>query len=465
MQIPIINGIYTNEAPDFRIAYPRNMMPVAKQQGISAGYLRPADGIVQVAVGPGVNRGGISWNGVHYRVMGTRLVNISDSGTITDFGEILGVDHVTFDYSFDYLSISANGSLYLFDGVILQQVTDPDLRTVVDHIWVDGYFMTTDGEFLVVTELNNPFSVLPTKYGSSEADPDPVKAIIKLRNEPYVLNRHTIEAFSDIGGTGFPFQRIDGAQIQRGAVGTQACCLFFDSIAFVGGGRNEAIGVYLAANGSSIPISTDEINRILETYDEDTLSQIVVEPRVDKSFRLLMIHLPDQTLVYDDNASRAIETPVWFVLSSGISESKYRARDLVRAYNRWWVGDTETGAIGYLTDSISTHWGNTVGWEFSTAIIYNEGTGAIFHELELVALTGRTPPGVNPTIYTQYSVDGETWSVPKYINAGMRGDRLKRLVWLGQGAMEQWRIQRFAGTSEAQFSVARLEARIEPLAV
>jgi hypothetical protein len=32
------------------------------------------------------------------------------------------------------------------------------------------------------------------KYGSSEVDPDPVKALLKVRNEVYALNRHTIEA-------------------------------------------------------------------------------------------------------------------------------------------------------------------------------------------------------------------------------------------------------------------------------
>ena len=46
MQIPILNGIYTDNDSDFRTSYPRNMIPVPKAQGMSAGYLRPADGIV-----------------------------------------------------------------------------------------------------------------------------------------------------------------------------------------------------------------------------------------------------------------------------------------------------------------------------------------------------------------------------------------------------------------------------------
>lgn len=466
MQIPVLNGIYTDEAPDFRTSYPRNLVPVPKQQGISNGYLRPADGIVFAANGPGNDRGAINWKGVHYRVMGERLVSILSDGTVIEIGTIPGSGQVAFDYSFDYLSIAANGSLYLYDGATtVQQVADPDLRTVVDQLWVDGYFMTTDGEYLIVTELNDPFSVLPTKYGSSEADPDPIVALVKLRNEPYVLNRYTIEVFDNVGGSGFPFQRIDGAQIQRGAVGTNACCVFLESVAFVGGGRNEPVAVWLAASGSSAKISSREIDQILSSYTDQVLSQVFVEARVDKGHQFLYIHLPDQTIVYDAAASQSLGEQVWFTLSSGLSQSVYRARHLVWCHNKWWVGDIAIGQIGNLTESTSEHWGEVIGWEFGTMIAYNEGRGAIFHELELVCLSGRSELGADPRVATQYSLDGETWSVPKYVKAGKQGERNRRLVWLNQGNMRHWRVQRFIGTSDAQLAVARLEARIEPLGV
>ena len=75
-------------------------------------------------------------------------------------------------------------------------------------------------------------------------------------------------------------------------------------------------------------------------------------------------------------------------------------------------------------------------------------------------------PVVDPIIWTQYSLDGETWSMElnTRIKAGTQGERLKRIVWLQQGSMRNWRIQRFRGTSDAQLSIARLEARLEPLA-
>ena len=73
MQIPIASGIYTDTSPAIRTSYPVNMVPVPVESGISEGFLRPADGIVQNGTGPVIDRGAIVWNGVCYRVMGTKL--------------------------------------------------------------------------------------------------------------------------------------------------------------------------------------------------------------------------------------------------------------------------------------------------------------------------------------------------------------------------------------------------------
>ena len=89
--------------------------------------------------------------------------------------------------------------------------------------------------------------------------------------------------------------------------------------------------------------------------------------------------------------------------------------------------------------------------------------GAIFHQLELVSLPGRVALGANPVVWTSYSIDGETWSQEKACSAGVQGDRTKRITWLKQGFMRNWRIQKFRGTSDAHISVARLEAQLEPL--
>lgn len=469
MQIPILNGIYTDANGDFRTSYPRNLIPVPKKQGISQGYLRPADGISEFGTGPGVDRGGINWNGVCYRVMGSKLISIYSNGEITICGEVGYADSpVTFDYSFDRLAVCSNNNFFYWNGITLTKVTDADLGSVIDFIWIDGYFMTTNGTSLVVTELNDPLSVNPLKYGSAEADPDKIVALFKLRNEAYAVGRYTIEVFDNIGGSLFPFQRVPGAQIMRGAIGTYAVSSFYlngyNGVAFLGGARNEPPAIWFAINGSSNQISTREIETILRNYTEDQLSKVFLESRIDKNHVFLYVHLFDQTLVYDAGASAAAGEPVWFVLTSSIvGLGTYRARNLVWCYDKWISGDPTSTKLGYFVSDISHHYGVPNGWEFGTLIIYNEAEGVIFHELELIALTGNIDVDKKPTVWTSYSKDGVTWSNERPRTAGVRGKRDTRLNWLQQGNMKNWRIQKFRGTSDAHISIAKLEARLEAL--
>lgn len=464
MQIPILSGMATDEAGDFRTALSRNMIPVPKDNAISKGYFRPADGIAEFGTGPGPDRGGINWNGVLYRVMGNSLVSVDSLGAVTVLGTVGGGEQVRLDYSFDVLGIAAGGVLYYWDGATLTSVTDPDIGNVIDVLWVDGYWMTTDGTSLIVTDLNDRYSVNPLKYGSSEVDPDPIKAELKLNDEVYALNRYTVEVFSNIGGNFFPFQRNAGAQFERGSIGTHCCAVFLDQIAFLGGGRNEAPAIWIGINNNTNKISTREIDTLLLDYSEAELAASVMEARVFKSHQLLYLHLPDKTLVYDGAGSQVVQEPVWFELDSGLLDtSMYRARNIVWVYDQWIVGDPTSSSIGKLDDTISTHYGQVIGWEFSTPIIYNGSNGAIFHQLELVALPGRVALGADPVVWTSYSLDGETFSQERPCPAGKQGDRTRRITWLRQGHMRNWRIQKFRGNSDAHLSFARLEAQLEPM--
>ena len=465
MQIPIINGIYSDNAPDFRTSYPRNMVPVPKSTGIAAGYLRPAEGALTDGTGPGVSRGGINWNGVLYRVMGTSLVRIAADGTATTIGTIAGTTPVSMVYSFDYLAIAGGGRLYLYDGTALQRVVDGDLGTVLDVIWIDGYFMTTDGTSIVVTQLTDPFAVDPLKYGSSESDPDPVKALLKLRNEVYALNRYTIEVFNNVGGSVFPFQRINGAIIERGVIGTHSCAVYNQAIAFLGSAREESPAIWLGTYGGMLKISTREIDQVLESFTDAQLEAVEFETRSFRGHSHLWVRLPDRTMVYDHAASQELGSLVWHELSGAVDgHSAYPVRDAIWCYGQWNVAHTSTTTFGKLTDAISTLWGGAIGWDFNTQIVYNDGGGAIFHELELVSLTGNVAFGSIPVIWMQYSLDGNTLSAERSINAGGFGERNRRLTWRGCGKMRDRRVQRFRGTSDAHIAVVRLEARLEALA-
>jgi hypothetical protein len=463
-QIPIMNGVFADAVADFRTSYPRNMIPVPKATGIANGYLRPADGIELFATGPGTDRGGFNWDGVMHRVMGTKLCRVSSAGAVTVLGDVGPGGTVTIDNGFGYLSIWSGGRLYYWDGATLTQVTDPDLGTVIDGRWIAGYNLSTDGTSLIVTELADKTQVNPLKYGSAESDPDPILAVDELRNEAYALGRFTIEVFENVGGDGFPFRRIEGAQVPRGVIGTHAYSQFAQTFAFIGSARNEAPAVYIMGAGTADKISTREIDQILLRYTEAQLALAVVETKVDKGHNWLMLHLPDTCWVYDLSASLEVKEPVWFELNSAITGlATYRARGLVWCYERWVSGDPTTSNLGAFTDARGDHYGAIIGWDFGTLMVYADGREAIVHELELVALPGRVAFGSDPVVWTSYSDDGETWSQERPTAAGRQGQRAKRIAWRRLGRVRHYRVQRFRGTSDCHVSFARLEAQFEGL--
>ncbi len=463
MQLQLLSGIATDNGPDVRVALPVNRVPVPGSNGVSNGYLRPAEGIVQVVVGPGDGRGLFVWDGVLYAVMGTSFISIAGDGTIVTLGTVAAGGPVSWTFDFTRLAFSAGGKLYFWDKSTLREVTDPDLGVSLSVVWIQGYFFSTDGEFIVASDLLDPASIGPFSYASSETSPDAVVSLLRVRNELWALNRYTCEVFTNTAQPNFPFSVILGAQVQKGCVGANACCVFLEQVAFVGSAQNEATGIYLANNGRAQKISTIEVDRLLADLNDDKQSRIILETRNDGGLAHLYVRLPDRTLVFDAAATAAFERPVWFALTSGnVGFSAYRGAFFQWFENRWWCCDPTAGSmrVGYLDQTISTQWGDAARWEVSTPILFNEGRGVIVNELSLTALTGRVALGSAPVISTSHSLDGVSWSQDITKSAGVIGDRQHRIRWLRLGKFDQMVMQRFRGSSDAHISLLRLDADV-----
>jgi hypothetical protein len=467
VQISILSGVYSQRGPDFERSYPVNLVPNVEETGISQGYLRSAPGIDNFSTGRGKDGGGTYWpkTGLIYRISGTKLISVSSDGTMAILGTVGGSGQGSLAYSFDNLLVARNNNLYLYnptDG--FRQVTDVDLGEVIDVVWMDGYDITTDGTSIVVSELNDPTAVDPLKYGSSEADPDPIMGLGERRGELIAFNRYTTEFFFNAGTTGFPFQRNRGAQIDKGAVGTHAKCKFLETYAMVGSGRNEQPQVYLLGEGQASAISTREIDRMLALLSDDDLSSIILEAREGDGAKDLYLHLPGQTLVYSQQASQQLETQVWYRLASGTDGlSPYRARNFVLAYGQWHCGDLNSSALGVLTDLHDNQFGEQAAWQFDAQLIYSQGRGGVCHNLELVGFYGRADPGVEPRVFMCWTDDGVVFSQERAARSGFTGQRSLRLAWRRNGFIRQWRSFRFRGISGTPGGFSRLEAELEPL--
>lgn len=449
-QVPILSGVMASKSAEFRTSYPINLEPVLTDNRIGKGQLRVAAGATALTTGPGVDRGGTVWNGAHYRVMGTKLVRL-DGDALTTLGEVGGAGYVAFDASFDRLAIASGGALFYWNGQALSQVTDPDLGTVADMLWVDGYFMTTDGSYVVVTELDDPMQVKPLKYGSAEDSPDAIIGLIRVpgSHDTHIIGRYTVQVFQNLGGNGFPFKSVPGATIPFGCVSAAAKCLFGKSFAFVGGTQGEALGVYVAGQGDANKISTREIDKALAGVTD--IAAIRLEGRVYADELRLFVHLPAETWVFLARASERAQEPVWFRCRSGVGQP-YRLRNAVLAGARWIVGDLNSAAIGVLDEMTTSHFGEAAEWRFDAGFIYPGGI-TVIHAVELIGLPGR---GGDGAVFLSWTMDGETFGIERALQL-TRGRREQRIAWRPHFRVSRYVGLRFRGFGEALAGFAACE--------
>ncbi len=153
-------------------------------------------------------------NGVPYFVIAGRLYSMAADFTLTFIGEIAGDTRVSMaDNGTQLLVLVPNGNGYIYNHVAdtFAQITDSDFTANGNPqlvVYIDGFFcLTTDSKKFIVSALNDGLSYNALDFGTAESDPDEIVAPIVFKNQLFIGGSQTIEAFQNIGGADFPFQR------------------------------------------------------------------------------------------------------------------------------------------------------------------------------------------------------------------------------------------------------------------
>jgi hypothetical protein len=191
--ITFIKGDKHGDEVDYRDYLPVNMTGILRKILGVDGYMYELPGLTEIGQGIGIDRGGV-WNERlinHYRISGDNLVQVNASGAATSLGTISGLDRASLPYSFDTQGIIADGKFWLWDGSTLTQVVDPDIGVPIDGVWIDGYYMLTDGEYLYHTDLGAETSINSLQYATSQFSPDPTVGLGKTQdNKVIAFNRY-----------------------------------------------------------------------------------------------------------------------------------------------------------------------------------------------------------------------------------------------------------------------------------
>jgi hypothetical protein len=181
-------------------------------------------------------------------------------------------------------------------------------------------------------------------------------------------------------------------------------------------------------------------------------------------FYILTIPMAERTLVYD------CVTQQWFDLVSVVNgqEIQYRALSYLNAFGKQMIGDSESGTIGYLDDTVQTEFGNAnapVVCAFTTQPLYSGNNRQIVRRVEAVVTAGAGPtPAVAPRISLLLSDNwGETFDVSgdDSQTLGVPGDTSNRAIWWNIGQYYSL-VMQFRVTDASPTFAVSITAMVEP---
>ena len=478
--LPLGFTFYQHASKPFSSQRCVNWIPlVAEAAALSNTMLLQPPGLKQFTdTGLGVNRGGLVMKEVPFHIQGNTLVSTGANGLVTSHGTIPGSGRVSLASNGQYLVIVIPGvSAFAFNNETnsLLQITDPDFITSDTVVFKDGFFVfsASDGSVFFNSSLNDPFSYDPLDFGTAEINPDRIVALHVNHNELFVAGLETMELFQNVGGSGFPFQRIPGANIQKGVHAKFSLVEFDNTFCFVGGGLNELSAVWKVTGSSSVTkVSTDAIDTQIQKFTRDEISNsFAMTFAVNGQFLALFTFesevIPSRTFVYNATASALSQQKVWFELQSGLDEggNRWTVQSIVAAHGKLLVGDSVSGVIGELDSETFTNYGEPMLRQMVTAPFSVDGLPIFAGDFEATFQAGvglTVGQGSNPVVRKDHSDDGgNIFKFETRRDIGKIGEYGHRSVWTRQGRFPVSRSIRLTVTDPVRANLIRLAATPE----
>jgi hypothetical protein len=358
------------------------------------------------------------------------------------------------------------GNGYIWNGTTLAQITDSDFTangnpTAV--VFLDGYFVfTTDTNKIIVSNLNDGTAYSALDFGSVESSPDDVVAPVVLTNQLFVGGDRTFEAFSNIGGAGFPFQRIN-LFLQQGLSSRFGVQVTFNTFIFIGAGTNESAAVWTAQGNSTQKVSSRAIDTLLSGLTSDELSAITSWSYQQDGHFFAGFNLPYTTIVYDFTTARWHErkSRVPTDNTNQYTTTAWRCVYPISAYGRIYCGDSQSGKIGRLSTSVYDEFGETIISTWVTQPFQNNMKPFSVPMLELTMESGVGSLTDSATVEMSRSKDGgHTFEAPRMRPFGKQGEYQRRAIWRRLGRVDRYDMYRFTISEPVKRVGIQLTAQI-----
>lgn len=479
--LDIATGSYESESVPFSAQRCINWIPVIPQpdgKALSPKALFGRPGIKLFSTLAGINRGSIKARNIAYFVNGTSLFSVDSNGASTNRGTIEGNKRVsmatntTIDAVTKIVIVVPGGKAYVFESPAntLTQITDPDFIVSDTVTFKDGFFNFTasDGLRFFISNLNQPLVFTALDFGSSEFDPDLIVASHVNHNELILLNEETCEFFSNIGGSGFPYIRIPGANIQKGLHAKAGVVQFDNTFVFIGGGKDEDTAIWrVSSSSSAVKISTSAIDNEIQKFSQEEISDCFAMSYARKgnyfvAFTFTSDIIDSKTFIYNVTTSTLAGRSVWCEFQSGVTDNRWDVNSIMFVYGKFLVGDSTTNKIGELDDNTFTDYGDVIFRRKTSQPFISGGLPQFMDTVEITMEAGvglANGDGSDPEIRMRFSDNGARTFTQEFARKfGKIGEFGRQVRWYRQGQIPVNRVMDFIMTDPVKSNILRLDA-------
>ncbi len=475
--LPIANGAYVSESLPLSAQQCVNWYPhVPDAPALNAETLRGTPGLSQIVTsGESITdacRGCRTFKERLYVVNGPTLFRVNFDNTMTNLGQIESTGRVVMVNNNSQLLIlvpGGKGYIFVDDTDTLTEITDADFRANGNPLYatyIDGYFVfTTDEKKFIVSALQDGLDYNALDFGSAESSPDGVVVPIVYQNQLYIGGDFTMEAFTNIGGADFPFQRA-GLFLEEGVFASFSVAHTKDAVLFVGGGEDDSPGVWALSGNATQKVSTKAIDDMLQRLSSDEVRSIYAWSYGQAGHFFCGFTLPDTTIVYDTATGRWHERQSRLLQTDGsVSVLPYRVSGFATAYGRLYVTDALDGRIGVADLDTYTEYSSDIVRTIATQPFQNNMEPFFVPLLEATVESGVGNSAVpDPHIRLQISRDGgKTWSDERARPMGKIGEFSRRAIWRRNGRASRFDVYRFILSDAVKPVFLQLTAQLEGL--
>lgn len=319
-----------------------------------------------------------------------------------------------------------------------QQITSAAFSPAKTVTFFDGYFIFdhVDTNQFFLSALFDGLTYSGLDFASAEVSSDFVVAVLNNQEQLYIFGESTIELWYDAGALDFPFQRYDGATIERGCIAALTPIREDNTVFFLGDDK-----IFYRLDGTTpMRISTHAIETTWESYE--TLSDAYTFSYTIEGHKLINLVFPttQASWVYDIASGYWHERESWD--ANNISLKRWRGACYARCYGLDLICDAFDGSIGKVDFTTFTEYGNTMRAQMIGPPIHADRKRVFMSRFELDMRVGvglTTGQGSDPQAMLDWSDDGGvTFKTRQPWRAmGRIGAYLTRLRWLQMGQFRQ----------------------------